>query len=38
MDPRQTSKWAKLSDSELEEYKELEELTKEVGRYPSYQN
>ena len=30
-------KWAKLSDSELEEYKELEELTKEVGRYPSYQ-
>ena len=29
--------WAKLSDSELEEYKELEELTKEVGRYPSYQ-
>ena len=30
-------KWTKLSDSELEEYKELEELTKEVGRYPSYQ-
>lgn len=30
-------KWAKLTKDELEEYKELVELTKEVGRYPSYQ-
>ncbi|WP_409373733.1 phage tail tip lysozyme [Streptococcus suis] len=30
-------KWAKLNKDELEEYKELVELTKEVGRYPSYQ-
>lgn len=30
-------KWAKLTKDELEEYKELIELTKEVGRYPSYQ-
>ena len=35
--PSSDLKWTKLSDSELEEYKELEELTKEVGRYPSYQ-
>lgn len=30
-------KWAKLTKDEVEEYKELVELTKEVGRYPSYQ-
>lgn len=30
-------KWAKLNKDELEEYKELVELTKEVGHYPSYQ-
>lgn len=30
-------KWAKLSKEELEEYKELIEISKEVGRYPSYQ-
>lgn len=30
-------KWAKLNKEDLEEYKELMELTKEVGRYPSYQ-
>lgn len=32
-----TLKWAKLNKDELEEYKELVDLTKEVGRYPSYQ-
>lgn len=30
-------KWAKLNKDESEEYKELEEMTKEIGRYPSYQ-
>ncbi|BBN22471.1 hypothetical protein SAGCMC97051_11080 [Streptococcus agalactiae] len=30
-------KWARLTKDELEEYKELIELSKEVGRYPSYQ-
>ncbi|WP_162011940.1 phage tail tip lysozyme [Streptococcus sp. S784/96/1] len=30
-------KWAKLNKDELEEYKELVEMTKEIGRYPSYQ-
>lgn len=29
--------WAKLSEEELKEYQELVEVTKEVGRYPSYQ-
>lgn len=32
-----TLKWATLNQEELEEYQELVELTKEVGRYPSYQ-
>lgn len=32
-----TLKWVKLNKDELEEYKEVVELTKEVGRYPSYQ-
>ena len=35
--PSSTLKWAKLSKEALEEYQELVELTKEVGRYPSYQ-
>lgn len=30
-------KWAKLSKADLEEYKELLDLSKEMGRYPSYQ-
>lgn len=35
--PSSTLKWAKLTKDELEEYKELVEVTKEVGCYPSYQ-
>ena len=32
-----TLKWAKLEKDDLEEYKELLELSKEVGKYPAYQ-
>ena len=30
-------KWAKLNKDEQKDYQELVELTKEVGRYPAYQ-
>lgn len=35
--PSSSLKWAKLNKNYLEEYQELVALTKEVGRYPAYQ-